>query len=320
MQASSFPVTTPDGTALHVNRWLPDGPPKAIVQIAHGMAEHSDRYERFAEELTAAGYAVYANDHRGHGKTAVTPDAVGYFADQRGFETVVEDMHRVTEQARKEQPDLPLFLIGHSMGSFLSRSYAARFGRGLAGLILSGTAGDPGALGKVGLGLALLQGRLRGRRHPSGLLDTLTFGQYGSAFKPNRTKFDWLSRDEAEVDKYIADPKCGELFTAGFFADLLGGLASINNDATVSRVPKGLPIHLMSGSRDPVGDNGKGVTQVADQFRRLGVTDVTVKLWPDGRHEMLNEINRDEVSAELIAWLDAHLEQAQAPSASDPGV
>ncbi|MDN5789742.1 MAG: alpha/beta hydrolase [Micrococcales bacterium] len=319
MQASPFTLTTPDGTALYVNRWRPDGPAKAIVQISHGMAEHSDRYERFAEALTAARYVVYANDHRGHGRTAATPEQVGYFADERGWETVVEDMHRVAEQARTEQPGLALFLFGHSMGSFLSRSYAARFGRDLTGLILSGTAGDPGAMGKVGVGVAQLQARIRGRRHPSGLLDRLTFGQYGAAFKPNRTKFDWLSRDQAEVDKYIADDACGQVFTAGFFADILRGLASINSDAIVSRVPKELPIHLVSGTMDPVGDRGKGVEKVAEQYRRLGFSDVTVTLWPEGRHEMLNEINRDEVTAELIAWLDAHLpasKEAASPSVS----
>lgn len=307
MQASTFTLATDDGTTLHVNRWLPDGDPKAVVQIAHGMAEHSTRYERFARALTDAGYAVYANDHRGHGATATNAADRGYFADHDGFDTVVEDMHVLSQRAREEQPGLPFFLLGHSMGSFLSRAYAARYGAELTGLILSGTAGDPGLLGKVGQGIASVEARLRGRRHPSPLLDKLSFGQYNAAFKPNRTKFDWLSRDEAEVDKYVADPDCGNVFTSGFFADLLGGLAAVNSDAVAARVPQDLPIHLMSGSVDPVGNGGKGVQQVADQYVRLGVRDVTLQLWPDGRHEMLNETNRDEVMGELVAWLDAHL-------------
>lgn len=310
MQSSSFSLTATDGTLLHVNRWLPDGAAKAVVQIAHGMAEHSDRYARFAERLTDAGYAVYAHDHRGHGGTARAVDDEGYFADRDGFDTVVEDMHVVSGKAREEQPGLPFFLFGHSMGSFLSRSYAARFGAELDGLVLSGTAGDPGLLGKVGQGIAAIEARLRGRRHQSPLLDKLSFGQYNAAFKPNRTKFDWLSRDEAEVDKYVADPRCGTVFTSGFFVDLLGGLAAVNADATVARVPKDLPIHLMSGAMDPVGRNGKGVQAVADQYVRLGVTDVSLRLWPDGRHEMLNETNRDEVMDELVGWLDAHLPQS----------
>jgi len=307
MQSSSFTLATPDGTQLHVNRWLPDGPPKAVVQIAHGMAEHSDRYARFAERLTASGYAVYAGDHRGHGSTVRTATDAGYFADDHGFDTVVDDLHLLSDHAREENPGLPFFLFGHSMGSFLSRSYATRFGGDLDGLVLSGTAGDPGALGKVGLALATAQARLRGRRHPSGLMDQLTFGQYGAAFKPNRTKFDWLSRDEAEVDKYVADERCGNVFTSGFFADLLGGLGTINSDASVSRVPKTLPIFVFSGAQDPVGEKGKGPTAVADQLRRLGVGDVTLRLWPQGRHEMLNETNRDEVMDSVVEWLDAHL-------------
>ena len=311
MQSSTFTLSTADGTQLHVNRWLPDGPAKAVVQVAHGMAEHSERYARFAQRLTDAGYAVYAGDHRGHGGTAVRPEDAGYFADAKGWDTVVDDLRLLSDHAREENPGLPFFLLGHSMGSFLSRSYAIRFGEDLDGLVLSGTGGDPGPLGKVGLAIAAAQARLRGRRHASGLMDRLTFGQYNAAFKPNRTKFDWLSRDEAEVDKYIADQRCGNVFTAGFYADLLGGLATINSDRALAGIRADLPIHLASGSLDPVGDQGKGVRQVADQYRRLGVRDVTVKLWPDARHEIFNETNRDEVESEVVGWLDAHLPAAQ---------
>lgn len=307
MQSSTLGVAASDGTLIHVNRWLPEGPAKAVVQIAHGMAEYSDRYARFAEQLTAAGYAVYAGDHRGHGSTAVAAEDEGYFTDHAGWATVVDDLHHVTERAKSEQPGLPIFLLGHSMGSFLARSYAARFGDELDGMILTGTGGDPGLLGKVGALVASVEGRIRGRRHKSTLLNTLTFGQYNKAFQPNRTEFDWLSRDDAEVDKYVADARCGNVFTSGFFADLLSGIGEINSDETVSRVPKDLPIHLVSGSMDPVGDRTKGVQQVAAQYRRLGVDDVTTKFWPDARHEVLNETNRDEVMAELIAWLDEHL-------------
>lgn len=312
MQWSTLALNVPDGTSLHVNRWLPDGPPKAIVQLAHGMGEHSERYARFAQELTEAGYAVYANDHRGHGRTARTPRDEGYYADERGFDTAVHDLHRLTATAKHEHPGLPLFLVGHSMGSFLGRSYAASFGYELSGLVLIGTAGDLGLLTVVGRYLAQLEGLVRGRRAKSPLLGWLSVGQYNNPFKPNRTKFDWLTRDEAEVDLYIADAKCGNDFTCGFFADLLGGLTSINSDATVARVPKDLPIHLVSGSLDPVGNFSKGVVQVAEQYARHGIADVTTTLWDDARHEVLNETNRAEVTAELIGWLDAHLAEIQA--------
>jgi len=304
MRSSTDTLTTTDGTPLFVRRWLPDGPVRAVVLIAHGMAEHSARYQRFAERLTREGYAVYAVDHRGHGQTAssATPDH-GYLADAEGFDTVVADLRAVTEEARREHPDLPVVLFGHSMGSFLARAYAITWGHELAGLVLSGTAGDPGALGRVGRVVAQAQARVRGRRHPSGLMNTLTFGQYNAPFKPNRTAFDWLSRDPDEVDKYVADLECGNVFTAGFYADVLGGLARVNTDGEVSRVPKDLPILLVSGDMDPVGEQGKGVRRVSEQYERVGVRDVTLKLYPGARHELLNETNRDEVMGDIVAWL-----------------
>ncbi|ADU46634.1 alpha/beta hydrolase [Intrasporangium calvum] len=308
MRSSTDTLTTTDGTPLFVRRWLPDGPGRAVVQLAHGMAEHSARYERFAERLTREGYAVYAADHRGHGQTAssATPDH-GYLADRAGFDTVVADLHAVTEMARRQHPDLPVVLFGHSMGSFLARAYVLTWGHELAGLVLSGTAGDPGALGRVGRVVALAQARARGRRHPSGLMNTLTFGQYNAPFKPNRTAFDWLSRDPEEVDKYVADLECGNVFTAGFYADLLEGLARVNADGEVSRVSKDLPILLVSGDMDPVGGMGKGVARVAAQYERLGVRDVTMKVYPEARHELLNETNRDEVMDDIVAWLAERL-------------
>ena len=311
MQSSTFTLSTPDGTSVHVSRWLPDGEVKAVVQIAHGLAEHSSRYARFAQRLTDHGYAVYASDHRGHGKTS-SPRAS--FADHDGWQTVIDDLHSVTAHARHEQQGVPVFLIGHSMGSLISRGYAAQYGSELAGLVLSGTAGGAGAVGKMAAFLASTQARLRGHTHTSGLMNKLVFGQYNAAFKPTRTDFDWLSRDPAEVDQYIEDPECGFVFSAGGFADLIRGAAQVNDDHTVNLVPRDLPIHLTSGDKDPVGGNGKGVQQVADQFKRLGVRDVTVTLWPDARHEILNETNRDEVEVEILEWLDAHLETAQAPA------
>jgi alpha-beta hydrolase superfamily lysophospholipase len=270
------------------------------------MAEHAARYARLAEALTAAGYAVYAGDHRGHGATASKADH-GYFADTDGWDTVVADLRAVTDFAREEHPGLPVFLVGHSMGSFLARAYVIEDSRELSGLVLSGTAGDPGLLGKVGALVAATEARLRGRRHVSTMLDTMTFGQYNAAFKPNRTDFDWLSRDEAEVDLYVADDLCGNTFTSGFFADLLGGLGVINDRRQVARVRRDLPILLIAGEADPVGAGGKGVTAVAAQYESVGVVDVTCTLYPGARHEVFNETNRDEITADVVAWLDAHL-------------
>ncbi|MFC7490438.1 MULTISPECIES: alpha/beta hydrolase [unclassified Knoellia] len=306
MESSTLAVSAQDGTPLHAHRWLPDRPPRGVVQVVHGMAEHAARYERFAVALTGAGYAVYANDHRGHGQTASAADH-GYFADRDGFMTAVSDLSSVSEFAQAEHPGVPLVLFGHSMGSFLSRAYAAQHGARLAALVLSGTAGDPGPLASVGKRLAAVQARLRGRRHPSGLMNTLTFGQYNTRFKPNRTDFDWLSRDEAEVDKYVADPLCGNVFTAAFYADLLGGVQQVNGRGAFAAVPRDLPILLMSGELDPVGDEGKGPREVGDKYRQAGVTDVTTTIYPEARHELLNETNSDEVTADVLAWLDERL-------------
>lgn len=301
---STSSIAAADGTVLATYVWTPDGPPKAIVQIAHGMAEHAGRYQRFAQALTGAGYLVYANDHRGHGATGPLGPDHGYFADERGFHTVVDDLHTVTETARAAHPGLPVFLFGHSMGSFLTRAYAAEYGSELSGVILCGTAGDQGVLGLAGLNIARAQARVRGRRHTSGLLDRLTFGQYNKDFKPARTKFDWLSRDPAEVDKYVADPLCGNVFTAGFYADLINGLNHIHSAETTARVSKSLPVHLIAGTMDPVGAKAKGVEQVAGQYRKAGLESVTTQYYDGARHELLNETNRDEVTADIIAFLD----------------
>ncbi len=306
MESSTLAVSAVDGTSLHTYRWLPDGPPRAVVQIVHGMAEHAARYERFAEALTGAGYAVYAHDQRGHGQTAAEADH-GIFAERDGWSVVIADVRTVTEFAQAEHPGLPVVLFGHSMGSFVSRAYTALHGARLAGLVLSGTGGNPGPLAAVGKAVAGVQARVRGRRHQSGLMTKLTFGQYNARFKPARTEFDWLSRDEAEVDAYIADPLCGNVFSAAFYADLLGGLQQINRSAAFAAVPRDLPVLVFSGSADPVGAGGKGVREVAEAYRSAGVSDVTMRLYPDARHELLNETNRDEVTADILAWLDERL-------------
>ncbi|MGL5909344.1 MAG: lysophospholipase, partial [Phycicoccus sp.] len=306
MQTSTTTVSAADGTELFTRRWLPDGPVRAVVQVAHGMAEHSARYARLAEALTAAGYAVYAGDHRGHGRTGTDADH-GWLADADGWAHVIRDLRAVTALVREENPGLPLFLLGHSMGSSLARAYVIEDGRDLAGLVLSGTAGDPGALGKVGLGIARAEARVRGDRHVSTIMNSLMFGRYNRAFAPTRTDFDWLSRDGDEVDAYVADAKCGNTFTSGFFVDLVSGHAAVNDRRQVARVRRDLPVLLLAGDQDPVGARGKGVVQVRDQYLSAGLRDVTMTLYPGARHEIFNETNRDEVTADLLAWLDAHL-------------
>jgi alpha-beta hydrolase superfamily lysophospholipase len=309
MKSDTFRFKTSDGVEIFTYRWMPDEASaiRGAVQIAHGMAEHAARYERFAVMLTKAGYAVYANDHRGHGKTAGTQDNAGYFADENGWGKVVDDMHTLTGIIKKENPNKPFFLFGHSMGSFLSRNYAMLYGKELSGLVLSGTGGDPGAIGKVGLFIAKIDAKLHGKKAKSAIMNKLSFGAFNNAFKPNRTDYDWLSRDTVEVDKYIDDPWCGAVFTAGFFCDMLGGLSYINKKENIAKIPKNLPIYLFSGAKDPVGANTKGVTQVFNTLKEAGISDLNLKFYEEGRHESLNEINRSEVFSDVIAWLNKQI-------------
>ena len=306
-------VTAVDDLRLRGYAWLPDEgvPTRAVVVISHGMAEYVERYARFATALTAAGYAVYGCDHRGHGRTATENDQpLGHFADAGGWGLVQSDLDAVRREAERRHPGLPVFLFAHSMGSLIARAYVQQHGEDLAGLVLSGTGTDPGPVRYGGLAIAAGQARLKGRRDPSAIMDKLSFGAFNKPFEvggKSRTGFEWLSRDEAEVDKYVAHPWCGHLCTAQFWVDLLGGVAGINDPKKVALIPKRLPILLMSGSADPVGDQWKGVLKVKQQLQDAGIADVRSQLYRDARHEILNETCRDQVTADVLAWLDEHV-------------
>lgn len=309
LEQSSFSFHTSDGIEVFAKKWeaADRNKPKAIIQIAHGMAEHIQRYDEFAQYLIYANIYVYGNDHRGHGMTGRGSNSTGYFADKEGFEKVVNDMSTLTTIIEKEYPNVPIFLFGHSMGSFLSRRYIQLFADKLSGVILSGTGGDPGVIGKIGRMIAAREIKKKGRRQPSPLLNKLTFGSYNKGFLPNRTEFDWLSRDEMEVDKYIEDPDCGGIFTTGFFHDLLKGLETINKPKNLKDIPQNLPIYLLSGSKDPVGDNTKGVLKTYQAYQQAGLNDVTYQFYDNARHEILNETNKQEVYKDIVNWINGHL-------------
>ena len=309
MKSDTITLKATDGVEIFIYTWKPDNKKdvKAVIQIAHGMAEHAARYERFAAALVDAGFAVYADDHRGHGKTAGSLDNAGYFADGDGWQRVVDDLAMITDHMENEYPGVPVFFFGHSMGSMLGRTYLMQHGGRLTGAVLSGTAGDPGLLGKVGVLVAKRECKKKGRRTPSELMAKLSFGKFNNAFKPNRTDFDWLSRDDAEVDKYVADPYCGFVFSAGGWLDMLQGLPPQFKPEGLAKIPKNLPVYFFAGEKDPVGDSGKGVRQVYNLYKKAGIEDVSIKLYKDGRHEMLNETNREEVYRDVIGWLNAHM-------------
>ena len=278
--------------------------PKAIIQIAHGVAEHIERYVVFAIKLAQQGYAVFANDHLGHGKTAANEDELVWFADKNGWELVCEDVWKLHDIAVKRFADVPYVLMGHSMGSFIARTVAIAHSNELDGLILSGTGHQSAPL--IGAGrLACALERLRmGSRGRSKLVNSVAFGSYNKAFKPNRTTHDWLTRDEREVDKYIQDLLCGADATVGLFNDMLTGLDFIRKSKNIRKMRSDLPIYMFSGDKDPVGDMGKGVQMVYVLFKANGLADVTLRLYKDGRHEMLNGPDKKLVTKELVKWLD----------------
>ena len=287
-------------------RWLPEGPPRAVVQIAHGLAEHSARYARLAAALNAAGYAAYANDHRGHGPSAAAAD-LGHFADEGGWDKVVGDLWTFNRLIAAEQPGAPIVFLGHSLGSFLGRGFIARHSDALAGAALSGSNGKPPAIATLGR-LIAREERLRlGKRGKSDLIFQMWFGEFNKPFKPVRTASDWLSRDEKEVDAFVADPLCGFPFTTQLAIDVLDALPHVTSRKSLAAIRKDMPITVFSGERDPVGANIQGLIE---DLRAAGFTRLTTRIYPGARHETLNETNRDEVTRDLIAWLDGIEPQA----------
>jgi alpha-beta hydrolase superfamily lysophospholipase len=301
MQATTFTFEAPDAVPLFVYRWLPEMPPKAAVQIVHGWAEHAGRYARVAEALCGAGYAVYANDHRGHGQTARTPADLGFFGQRDGWNRCIDDLWQLNRRIASENPNVPIVLVGHSLGSFMVQQFISEHGEAVAGAVLSGSNGKPPALALLGRLIARFERWRLGPRGKSPLLKALVFGAFNKPFEPARTAFDWLSRDPPEVDGYIADPLCGFDSAVQVYIDVFCAVADISRKSRQARIPKWLPIYIFSGSRDPVGTN---IHQLLETYRAGGLENVTHRFYPDGRHESLNEINRDEVTRDLIGWLD----------------
>jgi len=300
-------LDTADGHGIHLQRWHAAGAARAVLVIAHGMAEHGARYAALGEFLAARGFVVYAIDHRGHGKSVSGTDDIGHFADSNGWRCVIDDLQIAVTHARHANPGLPCMLLGHSMGSFISQAWAMEHGRDITALALSGSNHGSVFLYRIAGLVARLEKFRQGARGKSALLEFLSFGAFNKAFKPTRTDYDWLSRDATQVDLYVNDPLCGFRVSNQLWIDLLGGLVDISKVANLSRIPHSLPVYLLAGDRDPVGQAGKGVTKLAGKLREAGVRDVTLKLYGDGRHEMFNETNRAEVFADLAAWLESHL-------------
>jgi len=299
--------TCSDGKDLVYRVWAPEeGEILFTVHILHGMAEHSMRYDRFADYLSTLGAAVYAQDHRGHGQSA-TEGGLGYFASKDGWSRVVLDSLEISQMVQGIHPEVPHFLFGHSMGSFIARSLMIDHSHLYDGVILSGTAADKGLLAKVGRLIAVTKSRFNGGRKPDPLLDNLSFGSFAKHFPDRKTDFDWLSRDEDQVRKYNDDPLCGFICTSRFFVDLLDGIALANDESKASRIRSDLPLFLISGEDDPVGDFGKGVRKVYEEYQKAGIRDLRMNLVLEGRHELLNETNYRDIYATIGNWLTEHM-------------
>lgn len=303
MQTQTFTLRAADGLELFVYRWLPSGPCKGLVQIAHGLAEHAGRYARLAEALNAAGYAVYANDHRGHGQTCKSKEDLGFFGERDGWRACVNDLWTLNRHIAAQHPGVPLVLLGHSMGATLAEHFIGEHGDALAGVVLCAPSGKPPARAIVGRWIMRLERWRAGPRGHSKVVQGLTFEAFNQQFAPCRTPSDWLSRDTAEVDKYVNDPLCGFPSTIQLWIDLFDGWAALSRPAHLAQIPKNLPVYVIAGALDPVSSKTKQIQPMLAAYKAAGLN-VEYRFYPEARHELFNETNRDEVTRNLIEWMN----------------
>lgn len=296
-----------DTQDIHAQLWLPDTEPAAIVQVVHGINEYGGRYQRFALFLVAQGLGLAVHDHMGHGDTAADGGRLGYFAPQEGWKHARQDIRSFSARLRDKYPQTPLFLFAHSMGSFLTRGLLIDYDGDYAGVILSGTGSMPALLYDFGLLACDLARLRRGREGRSKFVQALLFGGFAHKFADEHHAMAWLSRDANVYRQYGRDPYCRFLPSIAMYRELLRGMRYVNKPARYAKVRKDLPLLLVSGDHDPVGGMGKGVSQVYRRYRDAGLQDVELLLYPGGRHEMLNEINQDEVYQDILEWLRERL-------------
>lgn len=292
---------------IHARMCVPDAEPRAIVQIIHGIAEYIGRYDEFMSFLADNGIIAVGTDHLGHGKSIESEEQTGFFAYDNGWDYVVRDEEVLRLAMHENYPELPIIVFGHSMGSFMTRTLLIRYPDAFNAAIISGTGNQGAALVNGGLFMGNLVTGLRGAHHYSKFLNNLAFGSYNKIYDNPKTEYDWLSRDEANVQKYIDDPLCGFIPSCSLFRDMMTGVKFITNQKNLTAMNKDMPVYFMSGDMDPVGECGKGVQKAYNNFLEAGMKDVSIKLYPGGRHEMLNEINKDEVYADILAWLNSKI-------------
>lgn len=309
MKKNEFRFPSSSGTVdIRSMEYVPEGKIIAVLQIAHGMVEFIDRYENFAAFLASKGILVVGNDHIGHGGSVKSEEDWGYFGEN-GNRILLDDMHELTRLTKEKYPNLPYFLLGHSMGSFYARQYLGEFGNELDGAIIMGTGLEPLFVVKGGMFLCKLIALFKGWRYRSNFVNQVAFGSYGKKFEPLRTRADWLSKDEALVDWYINEPRCSFLFTLNAYYSMFEGIARLHDKKLLEKVPKDLPIFFVSGEDDPVGSFGKEVVYSVETLKEVGVKNIDMKLYPNDRHEILNETDKETVYADLYEWLMKHIRQ-----------
>ena len=308
MKKEEFKFKSTSGVCdIRCVRYIPEGEIKAILQISHGMQEFIDRYENFAAYLCDKGYLVTGNDHLGHGGSVNSPDDWGYFADKDGNKALIDDLHEVTKITKQLYPDKPYFLLGHSMGSFYARQYLFEYGNELNAAIVMGTGHESLPVVRAGMVACRMFSMRQGWRHRSRAVNAMAFGSYNKKFEPARTSVDWLTKDEKIVDWYLNEPRCTFMFTLNGYYNMFYGISRLHNASLISKTPKQLPILFVSGEDDPVGNFGKGVADAAKSLKDVGCQNVDMKLYPNDRHEILNELDRDQVYEDLYNWLEDKL-------------
>ena len=305
----SFPSSNGINTIRGIKVFNEAGPYRGMVEISHGMVEHYERYIDFMEFLATQGIVVYMHDHLGHKHSVDNDEQLGYFAPENGYIHVLRDLLHTAKLAKKEYPELKLFLLGHSMGSFFARVFASIHSDVIDGVLISGTGGGTKAAGAAGLAAVKAMKLIKGDKHRSETMNNIAFGKYLEKIENPDTKSDWITRDKEIVQQYVNDKYTQFVFTLNGFETLMEIITLSNSEETYEKTSKDLPVYIFSGSMDPVGDYGMGVMQVFDNYKKSGCTDVTVKIYDGGRHEMLNEINRSEVYADVLNWLVSKVEE-----------
>lgn len=289
-------------TKIHAICWIPEGEVKAVLQISHGMVEYIDRYDEFAGYLARRQILVVGNDHLGHGQSVQSEEHYGFFAEKEGNKVLLRDIHRLRGIIQEKYPGIPYFLLGHSMGSFLARQYLCLHGEGLAGAVIMGTGYQPRIATQFGMTLTRMMAGIKGWNYRSKLVDSLAFGGYNRKFGKLDGK-EWLSRNEENVRKYKGEKLCSFRFTLNGYYNLFYSIYTLSFQNYLDRMPKELPVFFVAGDDDPVGQFGKGVTKVYEQFKEIGMTKVSCKLYPEDRHEILNELDRDIVYEDIERWI-----------------